>query len=186
MIGMLFEAIDSIKINWTISIGDIIAFATILIGIYQFNKQAKLSRKEKDLTQRETWFLNVIVEPQLPLLDEFYQALIKEISKQRNDLSSCSQRLNNNTFLNKIAKYKRENKEKIAARFNHLEALVRSYSGSLAGKLSDYVILLQDICVDLLDRYSEQMNNEAIQIRILRHQQAVLSLLNKGLTINKY
>ena len=186
MIESIFDFFESVKLDKSVSIGDIFAFITILIGIYQFNKQAKINRKERDMAQKETWFLEVIVEPQLSSIDQPYQELIDNITKQRKDLASSRPRINDQNFLNKVSKYKRENNVLIARKFNHLEALVRSYSIVLSSTLGKYVILLQDINVRLIDNYNDNLNPEAIQIKILKHEQAVLALLNKGLSINRF
>ena len=186
MISGLLDFLESMRVERSVSTGDILAFVAILIGVYQFNKQSRIDRKERDLTQRESWFLTVIVEPQLPQLESLYQTLIKDITKQRKSLVRTRRNHNDQLFFNRMAKYKRENNQKIARTFIHLEALVKSYSIALASALSKRVMKLQDICAKLLDRYDDEENQEDIQIRILQHEQAVLALLNKGLTINRY
>lgn len=186
MADWVLDLIDKLHIESHISIGDILAFITILIGIYQFKRQAVINRKERELAQKESWFLQVIVEPQLSHLDGLYQKLIDDITRQRSELLRIRARGNNRDFYNKVARYKRENNQLIAKTFNHLEALVRSYSISLSSTLGNLVVKLRDINAYLIDNYNDHQNLEAIQISILKHEQAVLALLNKGLSINRY
>lgn len=49
----------------SITLGDILTILGFVIAIWQFTKQMKESRKVNDAAQRENWFLNVIVLPQL-------------------------------------------------------------------------------------------------------------------------
>ena len=74
----------SVKTDYSISVGDIIATLSILFAIYQFRKQMALSRQEHVDSQKETWFLNVIVLPQLPEIKGFYKALSKNVFKTQN------------------------------------------------------------------------------------------------------
>ena len=83
----------SVKTDYSISVGDIIATLSILFAIYQFRKQMALSRREHVDSQKETWFLNVIVLPQLPEIKGFYKVLSLKSASNLNGNLNCSKEL---------------------------------------------------------------------------------------------
>lgn len=80
----------SVKTDYSISVGDIIAILSILFAIYQFRKQMALSRQEHVDSQKETWFLNVIVLPQLPEIKGFYKSLGENVLKHRKKIKGLA------------------------------------------------------------------------------------------------
>lgn len=175
----LLKAVQEIKMDYGISVGDIIACLSILFAIYQFRKQMFLSRKEQMENQKETWFLNVIVLPQLPEIKDFYKALLEKIRKQRRELRHF--RGPNNKRLEKLAKSKSLDIEMVSNFFLYLETLVESYDSRIGAKLRNVDYGLQDVCSSLIDSYNEADTDTEVAVKILNSERIVISILNKGL-----
>lgn len=165
----------------SISIGDILAFCSIMIAIYQFSKQMTASRKEHEQSQKEDWFLNVIVLPELNSIKVFYDSLITDITRRKNILLSLRQ---TNGYSVMLSRNQTEIIDKISKYFIKLINLVRSYNTKLSDTLDNHVDKLQDICTDLLSNDNDYSSTE-IRRLIMDHEGILMRLLNKGLSNNK-
>lgn len=178
----LLKAVQEIKMDFGVSVGDIIACLSILFAIYQFRRQMSLSRKEQMENQKETWFLNVIVLPQLPEIKAFYKELLRKISGQRRTLRNF--RGSNTMRVERLAKYKDANLQMISNFFLYLESLIESYDSSITNKMRNVDYDLQDVCSVLLDTYNDETTDTDVAVKILNSERIVISILNNGLKRN--
>lgn len=189
LIQCLFECLrdffGSIVLEYKISIGDVIALLAFAFAIYQFRKQLAIAREDRELHQREEWFLQVIVLPHLENIDEFYSDLINEVSNECGGLRNL-----NTTILRQedIVAHKanaiRDNQVMINKFFDELEPLVRAYDNNLGQSVADLTLELHDECSDILDDYTNNERVENIRSILLHHKQRLLSLLGRAMSLN--
>lgn len=182
---VLFDLYDSISIQKDISFGDLLAAVSIFLAVYQFRKQMIASRKDHEREQKESWFLNVIVLPLLPEFKEFYDDLVEKIKEQRNRINNTSPGHENEDRLLLIGKIEDENGSAIMDFYDHVSVLVGSYDERLGAKLMTKMDDLVDICSDLVRRYEDVDNQDAISVQILMHEREVISFLNRGMRVIK-
>lgn len=182
---VLFDLYDSISIQKDISFGDLLAAVSIFLAVYQFRKQMIASRNDHEREQKESWFLNVIVLPLLPDFKEFYDDLVDKIKEQRNRINSTSPGHENEDRLLLIGKIEDENGSAIMDFYDHVSVLVGSYDERLGAKLMTKMDDLVDICSDLVRRYEDVDNQDAISVQILMHEREVISFLNRGMRVIK-
>ena len=169
----------SVKTDYSISVGDIIATLSILFAIYQFRKQMALSRQEHVDSQKETWFLNVIVLPQLPEIKGFYKVLSKNVLKHRTKLRSLHGA--SPLILGRMGDYKSIELNKVKEFFDNLKPLVKSYDDAMWIRISVIELDLQDICTELVESYEDVTKDTDVASKILNNEQGLILLLNKGL-----
>lgn len=182
---VLFDLYDSISIQKDISFGDLLAAVSIFLAVYQFRKQMIASRKDHEREQKESWFLNVIVLPLLPAFKEFYDGLVDNVKEQRGRINNTPPGRDNENRLELIGKIEDENGSTIMDFYNHVSVLVGSYDESLGAKLMTMMDDLVDICSDLVRRYEDVDNQDAISVHILMHERVVISFLNRGMRVIK-
>ncbi len=182
---VLFDLYDSISIQKDISFGDLLAAVSIFLAVYQFRKQMIASRKDHEREQKESWFLNVIVLPLLPAFKEFYDGLVDNVKEQRGRINNTPPGRDNENRLELIGKIEDENGSTIMDFYNHVSVLVGSYDESLGAKLMTMMDDLVDICSDLVRRYEDVDNQDAISVHILMHEREVISFLNRGMRVIK-
>lgn len=189
LIQSLFESFrdffGSIVLEYKISVGDIIALLAFAFAIYQFRKQLAIAREDRELHQREEWFLQVIVLPHLENIDEFYSNLITEVGR------ACDGLKNNNATLLRpedIVVHKanviRDNQLMINKFFDELEPLVRAYDNNLGQSVADLTLELHDECSEILDDYNNNDRVDNIRSVLLHHKQRLLSLLGRAMSLN--
>lgn len=169
----------SVKTDYSISVGDIIAILSILFAVYQFRKQMALSRQEHVDSQKETWFLNVIVLPQLPEIKGFYKSLCETVLNHRRVLRAL-----HGTppfILGRMGEYKDTELNRVQDFFDNLKPLVRSYDDAMWIRISDIELDLQDICTELVESYEDVTKDTDVASKILNNEQGLILLLNKGL-----
>lgn len=169
----------SVKTDYSISVGDIIATLSILFAIYQFRKQMALSRQEHVDSQKETWFLNVIVLPQLPEIKGFYKALSKNVLKHRTKLRGLHGAPPQ--ILGRMGEYKDAELNIVQDFFDNLKPLVKSYDNAMWIRIIDIELNLQDVCTKLVESYEDVSKDTDVAPKILNNEQDLILLLNKGL-----
>lgn len=160
---------------WKISLGEAITILCTIIGfivaIWQYKKNLK-----------STWFLNVIVLPQLQQINEFYLKIIKNLQADKESISEHKSDAHDQYVLF-LASLKEQRKEEVNNFFDHIIVLVKSYDLELGKSLFNKVMELEDIYVTIIDEYSnETFTNE--RIRILDNKQQFISLLNSAMSNN--
>ena len=163
--------------SWQLSLGEtltiIFTIAAACIAIVQYKSSKK-----------DTWFLNVIVLPQLEPIKQFYlQLLNNSLRKDREDIDKKRKESYDN-FIDELALLQKKRKDEINDFFDHIIALVRSYDKDLGDKVSDVVMRLEDTYVQVLECYKDNTNvNE--REKILANEQELLSTLNSAMTKKK-
>ena len=162
------------------TVGDVLTFLGIAIAIYEYWRNSKESREQALSSQKETWFLNVIVLPQLDSINKFYQDLIIGIVDdkgivegfRKEDFDQC---------LVDVAGLMKQRKDEINGFFDHIVALVMSYDENLGRDINDIVMALEDIYVKAIDGYVKDENVDNIRAQFLQHKQQLIAKLNTGL-----
>ena len=168
----------------TISFGDVLTiFCTLLglgIAIWQYRKSAKEARRQSQRNQRETWFLQVIVLPQLEKINEFYIKILEKLEEDKIKVQSLVEEKNHINYLNEMAGFQEHRKDEINTFFDHISALVKSYDKELGKKVDNVIMELEDIYVRILDNYG---NGQDVRERetILDNKEKLISILNSGM-----
>lgn len=167
----------------TVSIGDLLSlFGTLLglgLAIHQYKKSSKASRDQDQQNQKETWFLNVIVLPQLEPINSFYHNLFKSLEEDKSYVSSLASEAHKDYVIN-LAKLKARRKKGINDFFDQIIALVESYDVALSSKVGQHVMNLEDIYVKIIDSYSDKSEiNE--REKVLNNKKELIVTLNSGM-----
>ena len=167
----------------TVSIGDLLSLFGTLLGlwwaIYQYKKSSKASRDQEQQNQKETWFLNVIVLPQLEPINLFYHSLFDRLAEDKSYMHSLASG-SHEDYVISLAKLKARRKKDINDFFDQIIALVESYDASLSSKVEQHVMNLEDIYVNIIDKYSgkEEVSEREL---ILDNQKEMIATLNSGM-----
>lgn len=171
---------DTSWFEWKVTVGDVLTLLGIIVALIEFGVSSHKSRKQELSNQKESWFLNVIVLPQLETINNFYQTLIKNIKEDEGIVANYKKdSFDQCTF--KIAELKNARKQEINDCFDHVVALVMSYDESLGREISDVVMALEDVYVEVIDCYVKNQPVENIRERFLQNKQILISKLNTGL-----
>lgn len=167
----------------TVSIGDLLSlFGTLLglgLAIHQYKKSSKASRDQDQQNQKETWFLNVIVLPQLEPINSFYHNLFKSLEEDKTYVASLASEAHKDYVIN-LAKLKARRKKEINDFFDQIIALVESYDVALSSKVGQHVMNLEDIYVKIIDSYSDKSEiNE--REKVLNNKKELIVTLNSGM-----
>lgn len=167
----------------TVSIGDLLSlFGTLLglgLAIHQYKKSSKASRDQDQQNQKETWFLNVIVLPQLEPINSFYHNLFKSLEEDKTYVASLASEAHKDYVIN-LAKLKARRKKEINDFFDQIIALVESYDVALSSKVGQHVMNLEDIYVKIIDSYSDKSEiNE--REKVLNNKKELIITLNSGM-----
>lgn len=163
------------RVSWFIcqlSFGELLTILVAIVAAWIAIVQYKSSKKD-------TWFLNVIVLPQLEPLKKFYLELLDDLRKDKNDINK-NRKLAHDTFIEYLALLKQQRKDGINNNFDHIVALVRSYDKKIGDKVSKVVMDLEDAYVAILDNYSDGAEVKEREI-ILANEQEMLAVLNSAM-----
>lgn len=166
--------------EWKVTVGDVLTFLGIAIAIYEYWRNSKESREQALSSQKETWFLNVIVLPQLDSINKFYQDLIIRIVDDKG-IVECFRKEDFDQCLVDVAGLKKQRKDEINDFFDHIVALVMSYDENLGRDINDIVMALEDIYVKAIDGYVKDEKVDNIRAQFLQHKQQLIAKLNTGL-----
>lgn len=158
-----------------LSLGEAIAILCTIIGfgvaIWQYRSNLK-----------STWFLNVVVLPQLQAINDFYLKIIQNLEDDQKSIRDHKSEAHDQYVLF-IASMKEHRKEEINNFFDHIIVLVKSYDNKLGTSLSNKVMELEDIYVNIIDTYcNENAVNE--RVIILGNKQQFISILNSAMSNN--
>lgn len=189
LIQSLFDGLRdffaSIVLEYKISVGDIIALLAFAFAVYQFKKQLAIAREDREVHQREEWFLQVIVLPHLKDIDKFYSDLITEMKNECDGLRNLNEELLRPEEITAIkANAIRDNQTMINKFFDELEPLVRAYDNNIGQSVADLTLALHDECTEILDDYSNDDRVDNIRSVLLSNKQRLLSLLGMAMSLN--
>lgn len=165
----------------------VVAISGVWIAICQFRKQMRESRESAKQTQKENWYLSVIVLPQIESINAFYRYIIDDCISDLHDanfsrLTTIGITAMSQDDLGWIANNQEMYKEKINSFFDHITSMARSYSPGLAISLSNLVMELEDDSIDLLNPLKGRSDNEKVRRVILGNKQRFISALYNNLT----
>ena len=153
-----------------VSFGDLLTMVGFFIAIWQFVKQMKISRNSSNTAQKQQWFLNVIIIPNIGPVNQFYVDLISKIK----DYDIIDPAISDEERMLIIANRKNEIIYYINMYFDHLIALVKAYNISYICDLKNNVLDLEDSCTTIIDNNSTETISRRI---ILDNKQKFISLL---------
>ena len=162
-------------VSWFIcqlSLGELL---TILVAI----GAAWIAIVQYKSSKKDTWFLNVIVLPQLEPLKKYYLELLDNLKKDKNNINE-NRKSAHDAFIEYLAVLKQQRKDGINDNFDHIVALVRSYDKKIGDKVSTVVMDLEDDYVAILDKYSAGDEVKEREI-ILANEQKMLAVLNSAM-----
>lgn len=168
-----------------ISLADTITWLLTIVGfaiaISQFVSQMNKDRENRNKENKTTWFLNVIVLPQLNRLHDFYKDIYDHLVDKKSTLDQYRTG-NHNDYIEKRASLQREIKTEITDFFDFLNPLISSYSHQLGLNIQDIKNNLQDELTRFLEEEHGQLG--LISIKIAKSKQDLLQILNSELSIN--
>ena len=170
--------------SWSLSLGEALTIICVIISVWiaikQFNKSMNETRKLSVITQKETWFLNVIVLPQLEPINDFYKELLNDFEIKKRTIQDISQKLQHQQYLLELAIIKQGGTQSINNFFDQICALVKSYDIQLGATIEGVVMELEDLFVKIIDSYDSgtEINERAL---ILDNKQKLINTLNKGI-----
>ena len=176
-IGMdsISAAVTSSSACWfefKLSLGELLTILVAIVAAWIAISQYKSSKKD-------TWFLNVIVLPQLDPLKQFYLKLLENLKIDKKEIAS-KQKTAHDSYIVYLATMKQQRKKEINDNFDHIIALVSSYDKKIGDKVSQVVMDLEDEYMDILDKYSADSEVKEREI-ILANEQKMLSVLNSAM-----
>jgi len=166
----------------SVSLGDIIALVGLGLSYFFFWKQIDETRKENKKNLRDTWLLEVIIEPNLEQISDFYNKCIKEVEDDLKQLKKQFNILTAVDFKTSLAQTKRKHKESKKISLEHFQDLIRATEPDLSNEVDDILDKLIDDITSLLDKHEryDESSNEVREI-ILRNKQSLLSALYKSI-----
>lgn len=189
MLNLFLTAVEDTTVNisagsgwfeWKVTVGDALTLLGIIIAIVEYGISSHKTRKQSLSSQKETWFLNVIVLPQLEGINKFYQGLLSDIEADKPVVAGYKQDNYKQCTL-KVAELKQQRKKKINDFFDHVGALVMSYNEVLGREVNAIVMALEDIYVKAIDCYVKDENVDNIRAEVLQNKQHLIAKLNCGL-----
>lgn len=168
-------AVTSSGVNWfecKLSLGDLLTILVAIVAAWIAIAQYKSSKKD-------TWFLNVIVLPQLDPLKQFYLKLLDNLAIDKKEIAG-KQKTAHDSYIVYLATLKQQRKKEINDNFDHIIALVSSYDKKLGDKVNMVVMDLEDDYVGILDKYGADSEVKEREI-ILANEQKILSVLNSAM-----
>lgn len=169
-------------ISLTISIGDILTLVGMIASVCAFWWQLNDTRKANKENLRSTWFLDVIVEPNIKMINTFYKeiieksdAVIKELSNKYNNNSSAKE-LNT-----ELAKQQRVLKDITKSELEHFQSLLRASEPKIASSIDTTIDDLVDVITKYIDGYEDYSDGKSIKKEALDNKQRFISQLYQGL-----
>lgn len=184
--SLLCQVVQPEQASWftTISFGDTLTILCTLIGlgiaILQYRHSSRESRVQSQRNQRETWFLQVIVLPQLENINNFYINLLKSLDEDKMAIQKYGKEQCHQDYLNKMAEIQDSRKTEINNFFDHISALVKSYDKCLGGKVEEVVMELEDIYVRILEIYGNEGEAKERE-EVLGNKEKLVAILNSGM-----
>lgn len=167
--------------SWNISFGDIIALIGMIGSIGVFCWELYHTRKENRNNLRSTWFLEVIIQPNMEMINSFYDKVIEEADSKVKLLSN---NYNNGGVAKEInedlAKFQRELKDYVKTSLGHFQILLKASEPKIANEIDTVLDDLVDILTIHIDGY-EDFNGASIKMKALNNKQKFVSKLYSGL-----
>lgn len=164
--------------SWTISCGDILTLLGLALTYYLFWRQLKENRKDGKKNLRDTWLLEVIIEPNMEQINRFYTDCISGVE---DDLKRLSELYSNTTakeLSSNLAQRKRYYKDSKKDSLDHFQSLIRATEPELAGEIDGILDSLIDDITKLLDGYEGYAEaSKAVKKTLLHNKQIFIAAL---------
>ncbi len=158
------------------STADILSMVSILCSVGIFWWQLHKSRKKNQDNLRSTWFLQVIVQPNLVKISDFYD---KVISDTDNDVNTLSQKYNTGGSARDIsidlAKYKRTLKDEVKTLLGGFQCLLKACEPNVADDIDAVLDALVDVVTTAIDGYETHQEGQTCKVEVLNNKQLFIS-----------
>ena len=129
---------------------------------------------------KKNWYLNVIVQPNVKEINEFYENLIVDFKNNKEELTLASTKLSHKDYLNIVTAKQREFKLKKRLLEFKVINLVRSSSNSIATNLTGTINRLDDFMSEkLIDTKISDIEIEKIEKSINQNKVDFMTFLFK-------
>lgn len=164
--------------SWTISCGDILTILGLTLTYYLFWRQLKENRKDGRKNIRDTWLLEVIIEPNMEQINQFYTDCISGVE---DDLKKLSVQYSNTTakeLTSNLAQRKRFYKDSKKDSLDHFQSLIRATEPKLANEIDGTLDSLIDDITKLLDGYEGYTEtSKVVKKTLLQNKQKFIATL---------
>ena len=164
--------------SWTISCGDILTLLGLALTYYLFWRQLEENRKDGKKNIRDTWLLEVIIEPNMEQINQFYTDCISGVE---DDLKNLSVQYSNTTakeLSSNLAQRKRFYKDSKKDSLDHFQSLIRATEPKLANEIDGTLDSLIDDITKLLDGYEGYTEtSKVVKKTLLQNKQKFIATL---------
>jgi len=165
-----------------LSAGDIISISGIGIAVLVFILERINSSRADNQRAKQDWFLNVVVEPNMNSISDFYSNLLDVLEKSPKELESL---VLNPLTIAKAEKMKSfiKNKDKFITEFN---TAIRSFDPIMAKKIDSLLRRTQDIFTNYIDTIGSDSPTDysVVKRQMDRSKTALYSILFEGIKKN--
>lgn len=166
--------------SWNISFGDIIALIGMIGSVAVFCWELYHTRLENGKNLRSTWFLEVIIQPNMDMINKFYDKAIEDADTK---IKLLSNKYNNGGVAkeinNELAKFQRELKDYVKTSLGHFQILLKASEPKIANEIDIVLDDLVDILTKYVDGY-EDYDGSSIKLKALNNKQKFVSKLYSG------
>lgn len=175
----LFLQEDTPFLSLTVSLGDILTIIGMGASFFAFWWQLSNSRKANRENLRSTWFLEVIVQPNIEMISKFYEDIIQTCDNETLNLSEKYKKSAPAITLNdELAKKQRELKNDIKTSLDHFIYILKASEPNVADNIETILDELVDIVTNHIDGYED--NSFSVKPKVLDNKQKFISELYKS------
>lgn len=165
----------------TITVGDMIAILSMIGSIIVFWCQLDKSRKENRENIRSTWFLRIIVEPNMTMIDAFYANIIEKVDNITKELylkyeQGCAAK----ELHNEVSKQQRFLKNDKESNLGQFQILLRVSHPTISKRVDDVLDKLVDIITEHVQSYEQYNEEYSVKESVLENKCLIVSELYKG------
>ena len=155
-----------------ISIGDILTIGGLVLTYFLFKKQLTETRNENINGIRAQWFLEVVVEPNLGTIKNFYDNSVSKVKDSLVSLNSFYSKKTAQDFSIILAKEKRKYKDDLKDDLGHIRSLINATKPELSKDFDAKLDELIDIITKLLDEHLNYNDStKDVKNKLLENQQ---------------
>lgn len=160
-----------------ITVGDILTIVGFIITVGLFIWQIREARKDYRTSQRDSWMLNVVIQPYIEHINELYDRLTDLLDKEIAQLKNKGNKGDKSKRNNEIAKLKKKTKGIVNDFFVHFITLLGATDKVTASKIDKLSSDLIDKCTSLIDGYADYVDKKTVTEPVLDNKQKVVAAL---------
>lgn len=161
---------------FNISTGDILTIVGMVCSVGVFCWQLCQSRKEYKENLRSIWFLQVIVQPSMKEISEFYDKVITDTDNNKKALSA---KFNNGESAKDVstdlARCKRSLKNEVKTSLGGFQCLLKASEPDVADEIDSILDNLVDVVTRVIDGYESYSDGQTCKVEVLANKQEFLS-----------